>query len=251
MPTFIPPAPEFGGLYAYAIQGFMHAQSIDDQDYIIGLRDANQNPQPLRVNRGGATLNKTSPNDPDPGRSRAAVEMPVLTAFYSLNYPSAQFSQPPPAAPPHPPPPNPPAPAGFFPVNNSPPYTPNVGYYPFSETGFMIFFPGQTLSGGNTGTIVSDGFVRGRTRVNTAGYGGSGAGADFQGSYKFDRTPLLALPTGVITIQLDTLANHVWDYAFTRVSRHELLLTAIGRVPRPGVGTGTMRRIEDQRLLVF
>src|SRR5215813_1611919 len=251
MPVFIPPAPEFGGLYAYVIQGFMHGQSVDDHHYIIALRDANQNPVQLRVNRGGATLNRNLPTDPDPGRSRAAQEMPVLTAFYSLNYPSVEFSQPPPPPPPLPPPPNPPSPTGFFPVRNSPSYTPNAGYYPFSETGFMNFFPSQTLSGGNSGFIVSDGFIRGRSRINTAGYGGSGAGADFQGSYIFDRTPFITLPSGIITIQLDTKLDHVWDYAFTRVSRDELFLTAIGRVPRPGVATGRMTRIEDQPFLVF
>jgi hypothetical protein len=115
----------------------------------------------------------------------------------------------------------------------------------------MVFFPGQTLSGGNTGTVVSDGFVQGRSRINTAGYGGSGAGQDFQGSYLFDRTPFFALPSGIITIQLNNLLDHVWDYAFTRVSKDELFLTAIGRVPRPGVGTGTMKRIEDQQLHLF
>lgn len=240
--TFTPP-PVFRleGLYAYVIQGFMHAQSIDDQNCIIGLRDAQQNPRKLDVNRAGATLQRNA-SDPDPGRSRTPLEMPVLTGFYSLNYPSSQFSQPPPPAAPHPPPPNPPTPSGFFPITKSPPYTPNTGYYPFSEVGLIAFFPGQTFTGGN----ITDGVVRGRTRINTAGYGGSGAGASFGGSFKIDRTPFLALPSGFITIQLDTLLDHVWDYAFTQTSEKELFLASIGRVPRPGVATGTMRKIKRQ-----
>lgn len=250
--TFIPP-PLFKleGVYAYVIQGFMHAQSVDDQKYIIGLRDARQNPRKLDVNRGGATLQRKAAADPDPGRSRTAVEMPILTGFYSLNYPSAQFSQPPPSAPPHLPPPNPPSPEGFFTIKKSPPYTANTGYYPFSETGLIVFFPGQTFSGGNAGTLVSDGVVRGRTRINTSGYGGSGPGATFGGSYKIDRTPFLALPSGFITIQLDDLLDHVWDYAFTQTSEDELFLASIGRVPRPGVATGTMRKIEVQPHLIL
>ena len=238
-----PPLFRLEGLYAYVIQGFMHAQSIDDQNYIIGLRDANNNPRTLDVNRGGATLQKTAPTDPDPGRSRIAVEMPVLTGFYSLNYPSAQFSQPPPPAPPHPPPPTPPTPAGFFPIRNSPPYTPNTGYYPFSEAGMMLFSPDRIFSGS---AVVRDGVVRGRTRINTAGYGGSGLGASFTGSYKIVRTALFALPSGFITIQHDARPDHVWDYAFVQLSKSRLQLAASGRVPLPGVATGTMRKTRAQ-----
>jgi hypothetical protein len=250
MPIFMPQAPEFCGLYAYSIQGLMHGQNIDNHNYNIGLLDENRNKRELEVNKGGAELRRDRQNQ-NPGRSRTAAEMPILTAFYSLNYPSAQFSNPPPDAPPEPPPPNPPSPAGFYPVRNFPEYTPNVGYYPFCETGFMSIFPGQTLSGDDTPRLIRDGFVQGRMRINPAGYGGSGEGANFQGSYKFDRTPFIALPSGFITIQLDNPLNHVWDYAFTRVSKDELFLMVAGRVPRPGVGTGTMRRIQDEPLRFF
>lgn len=234
---------DFDGFYVYMIQGFMHAQSTDDQHYDLNNKE-------IVVNRGGAELG-TDEQNPDPGKTRPALELPIFTAFYSLNYPSSQFSNPIPPATPHVPPPAPPSPSGFFPAGNAPTYTPNTGYYPFSETGFMIFFSGETLS--DTGTVISDGFVRGRSRVNTAGFGGRGRGADFQGSYKFDRfsfgirgSRFATLPSGIITIQFDNLLSVVWDYTFMQVSQNELLLSASGRVPRPGVGTGTMRKSEQQ-----
>src|SRR6185503_1090753 len=115
--------------------------------------------------------------------------------------------------------------------------------------GFMNILP--DLSSGNPLPFIRDGFVQGRMRINPAGYGGSGEGAYFEGSYKFDRTQFTALPSGFITIQLENPLNHVWDYAFTRVSKDELFLMVAGRVPRPGVGTGTMRRIQEEPLRIF
>jgi len=49
--------------------------------------------------------------------------------------------------------------------------------------------------------------------------------------------------TGVITTQFDGKPNHVWDYTFTQISDDEIFIAANGRAPRPGVGTGTMRKI--------
>lgn len=245
-----------GGIYGYTIQGFMHARSIDDQNYIIALnRDGQGGPRGLNVNRAGATLRREAPTDLDPGRSRTAVEMPILTGFYSLNYPNVEFSDPPPP-PPHPipigarPDDEPPTPSlnrppgmGFYPIA-SPDYAPTTGYYPFSEVGWMLLTPTGVF--GPPGSL-NLGTIRGRTRINTAGYGGSGDGANFTGRYRFDQaaagTLPSPLPSGFMTIQLDADLDHVWDYAFVQLSADDLILTVIGRVPRPGVGTGTMRKI--------
>src|SRR2546425_5000558 len=125
------------GLYAYTIQGFMHAQSLDNKhDYIVNLAPRpNETQRPLEVNRASANLRAAATN-PTPGAPRPAQEMPILTAFYSINYPK-----------PAPPPeiPNPPNP---IPLQNSPTYRPNTGYYPFSEVGFMNFTPSAVLSSG-------------------------------------------------------------------------------------------------------
>jgi len=96
------------------------------------------------------------------------------------------------------------------------------------------------------GTTVHDGSVDGWRRVNTAGYPGSiSRGSTFTGSYKFDDTgPYKSdLKTGVITVQADAIANHVWDYAFVMVSQEELQIAANARLPRPGAATGTMKRV--------
>jgi hypothetical protein len=230
------------GLFAYSIQGLMHAQSLDDQHYDL-------NNKRIVVNRGGGEL-RTDAANPNPGRPRPAAnqpvpELPILTAFLSLNYPSAQFSnQPdqPPIVPPTPkiPPPLPPPP-GYFPIQNAPAYTPNTGYYPWSETGFMEFELSDSIGG-----LVVSGLVKGRTRVNTGGFGGLMQGAPFTGRYQWDQLVGFAnesLPTGIITIQFDALLAAVWDYAFVQISADEYIISASGRVPRPAVGTGSMRRI--------
>lgn len=106
----------------------------------------------------------------------------------------------------------------------------------------VFFYPGG-LPEGTLPLIV--GRLHGRARVNTAGYGGSGDGADFTGSYKYDQMTgnmPFRLPSGFITIQFNTLLDHVWDYSFVEVSPNEFFLAATGRAPRPGVATGTMKR---------
>jgi len=214
------------GLFAYTIQGFMHAQNIDNQNYIVVQHDRNNNAVPLQPNQGGATLD--DPNKEDPGRSRTAFEMPVFAAFYSSHYPPA------PTPPPTGPEPNP-SPVGPF-------YTPTVGYYPFSETGLLNFITYRSLAA--DGSVQSHGVLRGSCRVNTGGYPGLRA-APVHGNFKFDEFIFGTLPTGIITIQFDNRPDHVWDYAFVQVSNDEILLESHARVPRPAVATGTMKRLID------
>ncbi|HLN99436.1 MAG TPA: hypothetical protein VK208_13325 [Pyrinomonadaceae bacterium] len=221
------------GLYAYTVQGVMHAQSLDNaHDYIVALAARpGETQRPLEVNRAGATLTTNAAN-PTPGASRPAQEMPILTAFYSINYPEPVR------------PPDIPNPVNPIPVQNSPSYRPNTGYYPFSEVGWMLISPLSVLA--SEGLPPSIGTIVGSTRINTAGYGGSGAGAGFKGKYKFDQLGGLFpfyLPSGIITIQLDAQLSHVWDYSFVQVSDNEFALAASGRAPRPGVATGTMKKI--------
>lgn len=159
-------------------------------------------PASSRVNQAGYG----STADPNFAQ-RPAAPMPVLTGY---------------AAPPPPP---------------VQPYTPNTGYIPFSETGYMIF----TL----------DGFVSGARRINAGGY--PGPGSTFKGAFKFNNTTSWILRswlilTGVITTQRDDLPRHVRDYTFVMVSSDEVQLTALAHVPRPAVGTGTMKRIDASAL---
>jgi hypothetical protein len=97
-----------------------------------------------------------------------------------------------------------------------------AGYYPFSEIGYVIF--------GVNGSV--DGWFR----VNDAGYDSDDNG-HFRGSYKLDANGV----TGVYTIQLDDFHNHVWDYHFVTVTDKLILLQAAKRLPRPALGTGTLR----------
>lgn len=246
---------ELSGLYVYTIQGLMQAQSVDNQEYIVALRESAANPDgnlPLEVNQANVEL-KTDAQNPDPGAVRPAFEMPILTGFYSLNYPVPP--KPPPTRIPH----NPNfSPSGFpegFQSPVLPPrtettpdigyaYTPNSGYYPFSESGFMIFTPDDAPE--FSFFVPQKGSISGRCRVNTAGYPPRRAGR-FTGRYVFDvnrENNIISFdPTGVITIQFNGFRSHVWDYAFAVVSSEELFVAANARVPRPGVATGTMKKI--------
>jgi hypothetical protein len=192
------PLDQLHGGFAFDIQGWMRAQHQGNQAYI------KPKAEPFRVGLAIATNFKSAewPQLPEVG------ELPVATAFYPSQYP----------------PPKPPTtglPAG-------PTYTPNVGYYPFAESGVMFFDNGQ---------------VNGVIRVDTAGWASPDFGS-FQGKYEFHpHAPGVGLPAGIISIILDALKNHVWDYWFTMLSKTEVLLATGGCLPRPAVGTGSMRQI--------
>jgi hypothetical protein len=228
--------PNINGQYGYTIQGFMHGQGFDSHKYLRILPGGLQ----LELNLADAVL-ELDPNsipvpNSDPGRSRVPGEMPLFTGFYSAHYPVLK---------------TPPTkeqepntnPAGPF-------YTPTVGYYPFSEIGFMTLGEREQEalhSGGLYGTVA------GWRRLNIAGY--PGLGSTFTGRYKFDPAPAVGGPgivhpapgavgnTGFITTQRDGTPQNVWDYTFVQISDDELFLTANGFMPRPGIGTGTMKKI--------
>jgi hypothetical protein len=197
------------GTFAYSIQGLMRAQNLGNQKYIAPAS------APINVGLGGAGFfpNPDWPNLPPWG------ELPVMTAFYPTQYP---------------PPPPPATTNGPSAPPAGPPYSPNVGYYPYTEVGVMVFDKGA---------------VSGVMRVNTAGLANGQAG-HFTGSYGFDAVPPGAgLPIGMITIHLEPpFQNHYWDYAFAMVSKGSVLLVTGGRLPRPAMGSGTLTKIEPDLL---
>jgi hypothetical protein len=112
------PVSELHGGFAFALQGWMRAQKQGSHNYI--------NPGAGTLVTVGLAIstNFTSPEWP---QLPEVGELPVATAFYPSQYPQPQ----------------------------TPAYTPNVGYYPFSESGVMFFENGR---------------VNGVIRVDTAGW---------------------------------------------------------------------------------
>jgi hypothetical protein len=216
--------PLLEGLYAYTVQGFMHAPKLGEPDNKKVYLHVPSFVKELEVN---------------------------LANFGPAAYPNFQ---PKPAE-------APPVVAGFSsPDVAVPPYQVATGYYPFSEVGFMLFRPARFKVASQTFPD-NDGQVNGWRIVNTAGYPGKGSA--FSGSYKFvgpagakpkdfqDVKDIYQgigdyagpVPTlGVITTQFPNKLNHVWDYVFVLVSDEEIQLTTNGRLPRPGAATGRMRR---------
>ena len=183
------------GRFAYALQGFMHAESILRPRYL----------DPSRVNDPLGTV--AGELDANLAQLDVGGQQTTLTDLPQL----LQIS-------------------GFRPPSND--ATDEAitirGFYPCAEVGYIDFR--------------SPDDAEGWARVNTAGYS-SNALAHFKAGYRFDHDPDLI--TGFITLQFTDLPNHVWDYAFVRVSDDfaEFLLSVAGRFPRPGTLTGTMRLI--------
>ena len=124
-----------------------------------------------------------------------------------------------------------------------------TGFYPFSEIGYMFFGPYPSTAVGHRGT------VSGRYRVNTGGYPNMRF-AQFVGAYSFDPEAEWLpdwghIPLGLITTQTanPALWDHLWDYAFVMTTIDEMYISANARLPRPGVATGTMKRIQPSALL--
>ena len=126
---------KLGGSYAYSIQGFMHARSVDAPNNHLPATV-------LKPNQAGVILqpyrDPTTNTDVDPGRERPAVDLLHLPGF-----------------------------------NISATLLPS-GYYPFSETGFMAFGNDGTLYGSrliNTAGYPGDGsrFI-GRFKYDDGGY---------------------------------------------------------------------------------
>jgi len=166
------------------------------------------------------------------GRSLDFSQAYPLAIGFSVNL--ADMTLQPTGAPPAPPStklnptPAPPEFTGFRPVDFQNPYAAGTpaGFYPFSEIGYIHFGPDP------------DDAIEGWLRENTCGYD-LNANQHVTGKYKFDANNA----TGVYTIQLDVVTNHIWDYHFVTVSDDEIKLQAAGRLPRPAVGTGILRRM--------
>jgi hypothetical protein len=210
-------ATTFDGLFAFTLQGFMHAQNIETQIYIPAQRSFSGGGDPDEPTSAGgnAVLTRTSV------KLNRRFDLPVLSAFYPKEYP------PPPTPPPPRPPSNPRGPG-------TPCYSPNVGYYPYVETGVILF--------------VSDLTVSGWIRVNTAGLPSQETFGRFVGSYRLDPLdqPMVSgsqLVAGLLTIHFDAPKPHVWDYSIIALSLDEIQMATSGRIPRPAVASGAMRRI--------
>ncbi|MGH7469745.1 MAG: hypothetical protein ACRENP_17485 [Longimicrobiales bacterium] len=149
-------------------------------------------------------------------------EYPAIAAFYPTEYPL-----------PYPKPKEPPTPAQ--PVSGvpqtAPPLTPTVGYFPLVESGIMTF---EKFSSG----------VDGAFRGNYAGYP-SPAYVEFTGQIAYGG--LTGIVTGVISLRFS--GNHIWDYGFIKVSKDEVTLMTLSRVPRPAIASGTMKRIKGHPTL--
>ena len=106
----------------------------------------------------------------------------------------------------------------------------NTGYYPVSETGYMTLW---------------DYKVEGNMRLNVAGFANGTKQLPFYGEFTLDQpTPQPSgLRMGIISIISDSIPNLFWDYSFTMVSKTEIDLAVAGRVPRPAVMTGKMKKI--------
>lgn len=139
------------------------------------------------------------------------------------------------------------------------------GYYPYSETGTMRFNEDQTLSIIFWTNVAGYSYFTGvrnppkDTDGKAVERGVSSFTADIeaqQGRYDFiDRDPFrpdedkgFPLPAGVITIWFNFPGQKpddkfLWDYTFIMISNDEIKLSVAGRLPRPVIATGTMKRM--------
>jgi hypothetical protein len=106
------------------------------------------------------------------------------------------------------------------------------GYLPATELGQMHCEPIPNSKG--------NGKVEGTLRLNVAGLADAAEYEAFRGLYRLGTHQ--GVTVGAITIQFTRLPKLVWDYSLVFVSDHEVLLASGGRVPRPGVLHGIMRR---------
>lgn len=108
-----------------------------------------------------------------------------------------------------------------------------AGYFPTSEIGYFHFDPSGSVSGA--------------VRFNTGASADAGNLATFDGLYRFNGAPMAGggkiVPLGVITVRLANESNVTLDYSFIVIDDTEMMLTSAGRMPRPGVMVGTMKRI--------
>ena len=141
---------------------------------------------------------------------REGFELPAMTAFHPSHFP-----QPP-----------------QIPIG-SPAYTPEAGFYPYSEIGVMMF--------------ANDGGISASSRLNTSGY--LSLLLQFEGRYLFDAPGgglghverVQDLATGQFTlIHNQDPRPLIWDYTFAFINKDEALLMAGGRSPRPATLTGRM-----------
>jgi hypothetical protein len=202
---------QLSGIYAYTFQSFVHAQDIDTQIFHGPLWD--------QVGNG---LDPSDPlhNPPMNPSTAPKAELLVMTAFYPRLNPLVN-----------------PAPSPFLPqatIPHEPSYVPDAGYYPFSEAGWMEFD-----GAGN---------VKGKIRINLAGFACDGGEVDIDGGYKFLNYIIggnYPIPAGTITVKWPAMwGGHVWDYSFFVVSAEEIQLMALGRRHHPAVGTGTLKRLK-------
>ena len=143
----------------------------------------------------------------------------------------------PPGMPPQPPsvalnpPPMIPELTGWRPVDFVNPYSSGsqAGYYPFSEIGYLLFGPSPTIAHA----------VSGWFRINVGGYD-SNDNIAVKGAYLLDANTV----TGVFTVQLTPLPQAIWDYHFVIVDKDNILVHAAGRLPRPAVASGKLRRMK-------
>jgi hypothetical protein len=219
--------PLLQGLYIYTIQGLMHAPKLDPQ-----------------IDNKGAYLQPGFSGD-------LVVNLGDFDVSGDQNFKALPAQSPPFLS------------ASVAPKSNPtyPDSTP-AGCFPFSEIGYMMLNPDAI----EDDYVTPYGKVEGWRIVNTAGY--AGEGGVFQGAYMFlgaskpgdvkhknPNAPVKAnLPVlleaelavkghiGYITTQSLDKTNHVWDYVFAMISDGEIQLAANGRLPRPGVATGIMRK---------
>lgn len=204
-----------GGIWAYTLQGVMHAQNIEltansplIPPYIV--------PDPPRkhvVKRAYPSTERVE---------KPSKAHPALTAYFPPRHAHPRGAAPAPAQPPAIPL-NP----AFGPQLTEPPFSVSMGYYPFSESGFMAI-------DSRTGRVA------GEIWINTAGYTGPER-ATFTGRVRLD-VGMTGVVQGIISI---VFGNHMWDYSFVKISIDEIHIASLGRLPRPAVGTGSMRLIGE------
>jgi hypothetical protein len=206
--VFVDPFPKIVGQFGYTLQGVMRVGNVSNRNAVNPnlLNDPLGMNGVLKVNLAGATL-LPGANGPVDTMMTPLDQIPQLTGFQPDTF-KAPINR---------------DPAGpiLYPTGHP------SNFYAFAEIGFLEFREEEhSIEGwirGNDGTIPS-----------------SDENSHCSGKYKFDDMDGL---TGIYTIQFDTLQNHVWDYAFVRISDDEIAISVAGRLPRPAVGTGTLRRL--------
>lgn len=108
-----------------------------------------------------------------------------------------------------------------------------TGYFPTSEIGCFHFELGGTVTGA--------------VRFSAGGHADADDTMTFDGFYKFNGPPMAVggkiIPMGVITIRPANKPRIAWDYSFIVIDDTEIMLASAGRMPRPGVLVGAMKRI--------